>query len=80
LKEINEVKKNSTIEMLRTHFQFKEEHFLAIKIILDNPDNLDKLNYKLIDLNEVIQTKKHTSERIAAVPNYIVSSVLNYFK
>jgi hypothetical protein len=80
LKEMNEVKKNSTIEMLRTHFQFKEEHFLAIRMILDNPENLDKLNYKLIDLNEVIQSKKNTNERIAVVPNYIVSSVLNYFK
>jgi Initiator Replication protein len=80
LKEMNEVKRNSTIEMLRAHFQFKEEHFSAISTILDNPDNLDKLNYKLIDLNEVIQSKKHTGDHIALIPNYIVSSVLNYFK
>lgn len=80
LKEMNEVKKNSIIEMLRMHFGFKEEHLVAIKPILADPDNFDKLNLKLLELNDYIQSKKGTNDRIALIPNYVIATLCKYFK
>lgn len=80
LKEVNEVKRNSTIEMLRAHFSFKDEHFAAIKPILDDSDNFDRLNIKLLELNDFIQSKRNSSDRIAVVPNYVVTCLCKYFK
>jgi len=80
LQEVNEMKRNSILDMLRNHFRFKDEHFEALKPVLADPDNYEKLNFKLIELNDFIQSKKSTSDRIALVPNYVVTSLLKYFK
>lgn len=77
--QLNEIRKEQISNMLRTHFSLKEEHFVQIKPIINNSSLYDKLQWKLLDLNDKIKDRKNTEARVIHIPNFVVASIIKEF-
>jgi len=71
--------REDTVNLLRQHFKFKDEHFAEIQFLLHDLKRIQALRAKITDLVRIIQERNSTSDKIVSVPKWTVASLLNEF-
>lgn len=73
--------KEDTIQMLRQHFAFKNEHFNEVKEIMNNPRIIKQIREKLSTLHlHIKNVAKNPKTAIYSVPEYVVTALKNEFE
>lgn len=73
--------KEDTVNMLRQHFAFKNEHFNEIKEILNNPRLIKQIREKLTNLHlHIKNVAKNPKTAIYSVPEYVLTALKNEFE